>query len=189
MGTNSQLAQVWTNADPKTFAIAMAPNPPAHERHFLSQMRGSQVKDLGVRSSYPQIYCAGVVLIYYRHGDMLFAFYDDVQVNGNAETSPHSNGATLSGDVHMSSSTPEVPEPKSPVIPQKRPRGVVKQDPVDDVLEKQDGKIPRQRDPKMCKHGPKGMCDYCMPLEVSSPTRSPLRTTVFLSVVCRSDIY
>jgi nuclear protein localization family protein 4 len=96
---------------------------------------------------------------------MLFAFYDDVQLNGNAPPSPNVNGATLSGDVHMSS-TPDSPDSKPPVIPQKRPRGPVKQDPVDDILDEQDGKIPRQRDPKMCKHGPKGMCDYCMPLEV-----------------------
>src|SRR5579859_3430775 len=103
----------------------------------------------------------------YRHGDMLYAFYDDGQLNDNV-ASPHPNGVTISGDVHMSS-TPDIPESKSPVIPQKRPRGPIKQDPVDDFLYKQDGKIPRQRDPKMCKHGPKGMCDYCMPLEVHPP--------------------
>jgi nuclear protein localization family protein 4 len=41
----------------------------------------------------------------------------------------------------------------------------VKQDPVDDLLEKQDGLIKRNKDPKFCKHAKNGMCDYCMPLE------------------------
>src|SRR5271154_6890115 len=104
------------------------------------------------------------------HGDMLFAFYDDIQLNGKAEV-VQTNGATLSGDVPMSNAS-ETTEPTSPtsiMVPQKRPRGPIKQDPVDDFLEKQDGKIPRKLDPKMCKHGPKGMCDYCMPLEVLFP--------------------
>lgn len=41
----------------------------------------------------------------------------------------------------------------------------VQQLPVDNELEKEDGKILRKKDPKMCRHGDKAMCDYCMPLD------------------------
>lgn len=45
------------------------------------------------------------------------------------------------------------------------PVAFIKQHPVDDFLEKQDGSIRRERDPTYCKHSTHAMCEYCLPLQ------------------------
>ncbi|KAI9366092.1 NPL4 family-domain-containing protein [Zopfochytrium polystomum] len=79
-----------------------------------------------------------------KHGDMLFVTPQSSEMDVDDEAAPAKPAAA-----------------KSSVF--------VKQDPLDDYLEKQKGTIKRQRDPNFCRHGPSGMCDYCMPLEPYDP--------------------
>lgn len=105
------------------------------------------------------------------HGDMLFLSYQKKSQSpgpdpaSNQPASIRLNGQPIraSEDVSRLYTTTTTDS----VIPDKvsNPWETVVPDPVDEELEKKDGKIPRGRDHKMCKHGPKGMCDYCMPME------------------------
>lgn len=105
------------------------------------------------------------------HGDLLFLTYTKDESDSRTETSKpalETSSGRLNGQVikpgENVSLIPKTSE-EDEVRKVANPWETVVQDPVDNQLEKLDGKIPRGRDAKMCKHGAKGMCDYCMPLE------------------------
>jgi nuclear protein localization family protein 4 len=100
----------------------------------------------------------------YRHGDKLYMGFEEQEQleNGHNAVAP---SRKLNGQIVLpDTSAVQVPAITSPTLV-KNPWDVVKQSSLDDKLDKQDGKIKRPKDQKMCRHGPKGMCDYCQPLE------------------------
>ncbi|KGL74165.1 Nuclear protein localization protein 4, partial [Tinamus guttatus] len=81
-------------------------------------------------------------LLKIKHGDMLF-LYPSSPAGSSSETMDTSGSQSL------------------------RPAGApqVVEDEIDQYLIKQDGKIYRNRDQQLCRHGPLGKCVHCVPLE------------------------
>lgn len=122
-----------------------------------------------------------------RHGDIIFLNYKKTESSSNGHSNGHASVPTsapisgFTGSSILPSSNrldgqPVLPVEDRPIDPLPTPLvsnshkvnnlwEMVKQSPLDDALDKKDGKIPRKMDTKMCRHGPKGMCDFCMPLE------------------------
>ena len=98
------------------------------------------------------------------HGAQVFLDFkeDAPETNGNSTSASRLNGKEVTKEEDVSS----IPIPTGGAVKLiKNPWETVKQSALDDRLDQLDGKIHRKKDEKMCRHGPKGMCDYCMPIE------------------------
>ncbi|KAL8798017.1 MAG: hypothetical protein Q9182_007031 [Xanthomendoza sp. 2 TL-2023] len=147
------------NLDPRTLTLSNKPH--AGEDRLLSSLNGIAIERVGLK-----------------HGDKLFIKYNDQPPTNSAlvaltarPSQPYNSSNRLDGQPILRTGDLLVPPlpPTLPLTTIKNAWEVVKQSPLDDRLDRMDGKVPRPRDQKMCKHGPKGMCDYCMPLEPFSP--------------------
>ncbi|EGS23275.1 uncharacterized protein CTHT_0009420 [Thermochaetoides thermophila DSM 1495] len=124
------------------------------------------------------------------HGDLIFVRYQtsDTVANGRS-VDISSQTAGLSSSANRLNGKPVLPTEDHPIDPPpntsaeriKNPWEVVRQSPLDDRLDKLDGKIPRKRG-AMCRHGPKGMCDYCTPLDPFNPQYLEEKKIKYMSV-------
>lgn len=133
--------------DPITITISNKPT--MHDSRRLLALKGTTLQRVGLR-----------------HGEMIFLTYDmlDHLSNGHATITTPSE-SKLNGRP----ASPQAPPTSHIPNTAKSAWEGVKQSPLYDQLDRKDGKIPRGRDHKMCRHGEKGMCDYCMPLEPFDP--------------------
>ncbi|KAI4217155.1 MAG: hypothetical protein LQ351_000464 [Letrouitia transgressa] len=138
-------------------SVILSNRPHGGEDRLLSSLKGVAIERVGLK-----------------HGDKLYLKYNEQPiVNGHATVpeatplQPYNSSNRLNGlPIFPTNEIPVAALPKtSPTATIKNPWEVVRQSSLDDQLDNQDGKIPRKRDQKMCRHGPKGMCEYCMPLE------------------------
>ncbi|KAH7035287.1 NPL4 family protein [Microdochium trichocladiopsis] len=148
--------QLPPTVDPRS--ISMSPDPLAKDSKKIVDIAQYKVGQIGLN-----------------HGDLIFIKYSHLDSNMNGDTTSSTSLATSSNrldgkPILPTADFPINPAPlRSPTAIIKNPWEVVRQSPLDDRLDKLDGKIPRGRDHRMCKHAPKGMCDYCMPLDPFNP--------------------
>jgi len=152
------LPQLLEKLPPKTdpSSVTLSNQPHGGDARNIVALKGVTLKQVGLG-----LVCAllewATVLIFPSHGDLLYLNYTEQEQHSNGHSSPQIPLPAI-----LASSAAQVAHVKNPWQ-------TIQQSPLDDLLDKQDGKIPRGRDYKMCRHGEKGMCDYCMPLEPYAP--------------------
>ncbi|EKM60763.1 uncharacterized protein PHACADRAFT_246881 [Phanerochaete carnosa HHB-10118-sp] len=107
-----------------------------------------------------------------KHGDLLFVGYSPKPAQSASTSQPDPQQAlAAAGDGAA-----------------KRPWELAREDPVDTYWRSRDGKIPRGRDSRFCKHGANAMCDYCMPLEPYDPayhTEHSIKHLSYHAYICK----
>ncbi|PWN40260.1 putative NPL4-nuclear protein localization factor and ER translocation component [Ceraceosorus guamensis] len=155
-----RLLQASPDADPSTLTFS---NQPRGGENKADDLKGNSLNDLGIA-----------------HGHLLYA---DFQLKAPAKSESHGDaiyaqngggdGATSSAAAQTSIALPSNGATSTVVKAgsssaskaERKPWQDAKQDEVDIYWQAKDGKIPRPKDTKFCRHGDKAMCDYCMPLE------------------------
>ncbi|KAK1007502.1 nuclear protein localization protein 4 [Friedmanniomyces endolithicus] len=136
-----------------TSSITISPKPHGADSRPIQALKGVTFGRLGLT-----------------HGTQVFLDFK--------QDTPAANGHSVTSE--QTQRTLAIPTTAAPSVI-KNPWESVKQSPLDDRLDQKDGKIHRKRDEKMCRHGPKGMCDYCMPLEPYNKTYLEERKVKHLS--------
>jgi len=132
--------------------VTISPKPHGAESRAIETLQGISFARLGLK-----------------HGTQVFLDYKEAtatDVRSDSAAPPDSSHRLNGRDVAPEDdrSSVAIPSVQARALI-KNPWESVKQSELDDKLDKLDGKISRRKDEKMCRHGPKGMCDYCMPLE------------------------
>ncbi|KAI4744011.1 nuclear protein localization protein 4 [Aureobasidium sp. EXF-12298] len=144
------LPQVTEKLTPDTIPSSVSISPQrGGQSRSLESLRGVTVQKLGLAN-----------------GAQIFIEFSEGQAPTNAQPPAPSNAYRLNGKEVTAQDTTTIAIPN--LTAQTRvdnPWDTVKQLPIDDILDKENGKIKRPRDTRMCRHGPNGMCDHCQPIE------------------------